>query len=230
MASANRRSAHARLATVTSLVAVVTGILLVLVGACGTDQPPAPPRSDATQAAAPQAPAVRSTPGSESPSPATSTESHVAGLPRSEPTTLSIPSIDVRSDLIDLGLQKNQEMEVPRGADYDRAGWFTESPTPGEIGPTVIAGHVDGDDGPSVFYRLGALKDGDEVTVTRADGKAATFRVYRAERYAKDDFPTERVYGNTAGPELRLITCSGGVGPDGHYLDNTVVYARLAPA
>ena len=45
--------------------------------------------------------------------------------------------------------------------------------------------------------------------------------------YPKDAFPTDRVYGPTAGPELRLITCGGSFDRSaGSYRDNTVVFAR----
>ncbi len=53
------------------------------------------------------------------------------------------------------------------------------------------------------------------------------FDVYRVERYAKSEFPTERVYGDTADPELRLITCGGALDRSGQYQDNVVAYARL---
>jgi len=37
-----------------------------------------------------------------------------------------------------------------------------------------------------------------------------------------------RVYGNTQGSELRLITCGGEFDPDNNYYsDNVVVYAEL---
>jgi len=35
------------------------------------------------------------------------------------------------------------------------------------------------------------------------------FTVTRAAAYKKNSFPTHEVYGNTKGPELRLITCDG---------------------
>ncbi|TWF76814.1 sortase family protein [Pseudonocardia hierapolitana] len=108
------------------------------------------------------------------------------------------------------------------------AGWFTLAPTPGSPGPAVIAGHVDYEGVPGVFQRLGELEPGDEVTVVRADGSTAVFSTYLVERFAKARFPTERVYGNTAGPELRLITCGGAFDTGtGHYHDNVVAYARL---
>jgi len=44
----------------------------------------------------------------------------------------------------------------------------------------------------------------------------------------KDEFPTQHVHGDTAGPVLRLITCGGDSDhPAGHYVDNMIVFARL---
>ena len=83
--------------------------------------------------------------------------------------------------------------------------------------------------GPAVFYRLGDLASGDMVDVTRADRRVARFIVYRVAEYPKDAFPTMTVYGNTTGPELRLITCGGSYNAAaGSYRDNIVAYARLA--
>jgi LPXTG-site transpeptidase (sortase) family protein len=150
-------------------------------------------------------------------------------LGASHPTRLRIPAIDVdASGVIDLGLKPDGEMEVP--TDGKAVGWYTESPTPGERGPAVLAAHVDWQ-GPGVFYDLHRLKAGDEVTVDRADGTSALFRVQRVEQYRKDQFPTLAVYGDVAGAELRLITCGGefdSVARSHH--DNIVVYAGLAQA
>jgi hypothetical protein len=62
----------------------------------------------------------------------------------------------------------------------------------------------------------------------RRDGSRVRFLVQRIARYRKAAFPTRRVYEPTHGPTLRLITCSGAFdSASGHYVDNTVVYARL---
>jgi LPXTG-site transpeptidase (sortase) family protein len=142
---------------------------------------------------------------------------------------VSVPAIGVESELITVGLRPDGTLEVPEGADYDKAAWFDGSPRPGAPGPAVIEGHVDSaENGPSVFYRLGDLTVGDDITVTREDGTTATFRVDDVQAYPKDDFPTLEVYGNTDGPELRLITCGGEFDRGtGRYVDNTVVYASL---
>jgi sortase (surface protein transpeptidase) len=154
-------------------------------------------------------------------------------LKTSAPVSISIPAIGVQSDLLHLGRSANGALEVPPpGPTYNMAGWYRYSPTPGALGPSVIAGHVDSAaDGPSVFYRLGGLHAGDEVKVTRADGRIATFKVSDVRRYEKTAFPTALVYGNTNRAALRLITCGGPFDTaTGHYADNIVVWASLVSA
>lgn len=151
-------------------------------------------------------------------------------LPASAPLVLTIPAIRVRSSLLQLGQEADGSLEVPApGPQYDQAGWYRYSPTPGSLGPAVIAGHIDSAaKGPSVFYRLGALKPHDVVQVSRADGSVAEFAVDAVRRYPKTDFPSGLVYGNTDHAALRLITCGGAFDrSSGHYVDNIVVTASL---
>ena len=51
-----------------------------------------------------------------------------------------------------LGLQADGSMQVPP-APFP-AGWYTGSPTPGELGPAVLAGHVHWNEQPGVFADL----------------------------------------------------------------------------
>lgn len=91
--------------------------------------------------------------------------------------------------MLRLGLNRDGSLQVPWKPLL--AGWFTHSPTPGQVGPAVIAGHVDSwETGPAVFYRLGSLTHGDAVMITRADGSRATFVVDAVREYRKDHFPT----------------------------------------
>ena len=143
------------------------------------------------------------------------------------PVRVAVPSLDIESRLVPLGLNESGEIEAPTR--YDRAGWFTDGVRPGQSGAAVIAGHVDSTDGPGIFYRLADLEPGAEILVEREDGSTAIFRVDRLASYPKHEFPTLEVYA-TNGRELRLITC-GGDFDDGHYRDNIVVFASLvAPA
>jgi sortase (surface protein transpeptidase) len=141
-----------------------------------------------------------------------------------------VPAIAVDSPVDQVGLNPDRTMEVPAEGTpgYAHAAWFRYSVTPGRQGPSVIIGHVDSAAaGPSVFYELGRLHPGDRADVVRADGATVTFEVTEVAVYPKDAFPTDRVYGPTPGPELRLITCGGSFDRGaGSYRDNTVVYAR----
>ena len=139
------------------------------------------------------------------------------------PTRLRIPAIHVDTALEVLHLDASGALEAPR--DYARAGWFAGAAVPGDVGPAVIAGHVDSTTGPAVFFRLNQLRPGDVLEVAR-DGGWVGFRVVEVSRYPKDRFPTARVYGPTPDPQLRLITCSGAFdSAQRSYVDNTVVYA-----
>jgi sortase (surface protein transpeptidase) len=149
-------------------------------------------------------------------------------LGRSIPVRVRIPSIGVDSGLIPLGLQSDHTLEVPPNG--FPAGWFTGAPTPGQLGPAVIAGHVHWDGSPGVFSYLERVRPGDSVTVVRRNGSVAVFTVTRVALYPKSTFPTSVVYGNIDYPGLRLITCGGLNAQTGVYDDNTVVFARLVGA
>jgi LPXTG-site transpeptidase (sortase) family protein len=141
------------------------------------------------------------------------------------PVRVLIPIIGVDADVIDLGLRKDGTLEVP--SDYAQTGWYTGRSVPGEVGPSVVVGHVDSKTGPAVFYKLRDLETGDMIEIHRSDGRVALFRVDVAELVEKDDFPTDRVYGSTAEPTLRLITCGGSFDRSaGSYRGNLIVFAE----
>jgi Sortase domain len=158
----------------------------------------------------------------------------VAGVPRqvtvpvpaSPPVRLTIPAIRVATPLVRLGRERDGSMQVP--ADFARAGWFAEGLSPGQVGPAVIAGHVDSRTGPAVFYRLRELRAGDAVEVERADGVRLRFVVEQARSFPKATFPTAEVFGPAPWAALRLVTCGGDFDRSrGSYRDNLVVFARL---
>ena len=62
-------------------------------------------------------------------------------------------------------------------------------PSPGALGPAVVAGHVTWNQAPAVFFRLAELRPGDVVQVTRTDGVVAVFEVTRVERYPQVRVP-----------------------------------------
>ncbi len=142
------------------------------------------------------------------------------------PARLRVPAIGVDTALIDLGVDAAGVLVPPVAADV--AGWFTAGPAPGSIGPALLAGHVDSQAGPGVFYRLVDLRPGDRIEVDRADGSAVSFSVVSTTRSPKTAFPTELVYAPTPVPELRLVTCGGAFDRSARsYRDNIIIEAAL---
>jgi hypothetical protein len=139
------------------------------------------------------------------------------------PTRLKVKAIGVDTKLETLRLGDDGELTPPK--DFDKAGWYADGTRPGDVGPAVIAGHVDSKRGPAVFYRLRELEAGDRIDVVRG-GRTVRFTVTSTAWYPKKKFPTDRVYGPTPDRQLRLITC-GGVYDRSlrSYRDNLVVYA-----
>jgi hypothetical protein len=151
-------------------------------------------------------------------------------LRHSMPVSIAIPAIGVHSVLLHLGVKPDGTMQVPPlQRKPSAAGWYKYSVTPGQIGTSVIEGHVDNQQGPAVFYRLGALRPGDLVNVQLADGITAVFRVTGVRQYLKSQFPARTVYRDaTRFAALRLITCGGSFDyATSQYLSSTVVFAFL---
>ncbi|MET8630337.1 class F sortase [Kitasatospora sp. NPDC004669] len=149
-------------------------------------------------------------------------------LASSPPTRLLIPSVGVDAPVTGLGLNSDGTVQVPSADRADEVGWYRNGPTPGETGPAVLIGHLDTKYGPAVFQRLPELRPGELIHIRRADGGSADFKVRALLQAAKDHFPTETVYGDTPTPALRLITCGGRIGSDGHWTDNIIVLADPA--
>ena len=197
-------------------LAATGGVLALALPAAAPAAAPA-----ASLAAAPTAPSPAGEPAPLAVAAGTTADGSAA------PARVRVPSIDVDSRLVRLSLDEERVLVPP--ADFGRAGWFAEGPAPGSIGPAVIAGHVDSYEGPAVFFRLAELTPGDEVLVDRVDGTTARFEVRAVDRYPKDAFPTEQVYGPTPLAELRLITCGGEFDrKERSYRDNVVVTAVLS--
>jgi hypothetical protein len=150
-------------------------------------------------------------------------------LHRSFPVSVDIPAIGVHSQLLSLGVNADGTVQVPPlTTSADEAAWLKYSATPGQIGASVIEGHVDSYRGPAVFFRLGALHPGDIIDVTLADGDTGIFRVTGVREYLKDKFPANVIYSDANYAALRLITCGGAFDyTTGHYLSSTVVFASL---
>lgn len=189
--------------------AVTASAVLLLSGGHAEE----PPRPSAAQSLSPSARPTHPT---------------VRGLPPADPVRLRIAAIGVDAPMAPVGLDAAGELRTPPRDKPDLAGWYGDGTTPGSVGTAIVAGHVDTPTGdPGVFYHLGALTKGATIEISRTDRKTAVFTVRALELYERKNFPSEKVYGSSGRPELRLITCGGDYTKDTGYLSNIVVYATL---
>ncbi|MFI8946029.1 class F sortase [Streptomyces sp. NPDC053750] len=152
----------------------------------------------------------------------------VPPLPPADPVRIRIGAIDVDAPMTRVGLDAAGALRTPPGDEPGLAGWYGDGTPPGSAGTAVATGHVDTPTGdPGVFYNLGTLSEGDTIEISRTDRRTAVFAVRAVELYDRKKFPSEKVYGSSGRPELRLITCGGGYSKRTGYLGNVVVYATL---
>jgi hypothetical protein len=203
-----RGRARVRLAGLAGVSLVFGGAIAMLVAVLAQQHAPAPAASAAGAIG----------PGAKGPA-----------LHHSPPVSVAIPAIGVRSSLLHLGRDQDGTMAVPNlSTSANEAAWYKYSVTPGQLGTSVIEGHVDSYRGPAVFFRLGALRPGNRINVGLADGITAVFLVTGVREYAKDKYPANTIYEPANFAALRLITCGGGFdAATGHYLGSVVVYASL---
>lgn len=205
-------------------------------GAIPSEEEPEPPASSAPDASESEVPGQdASEPDASEPDAGSEQEVDSAAepvsMPRSTPTRVRIPRINVDAEIMKLGIDDDGRIEVPPLERAQLAGWYRHGPSPGEVGNAVVVGHVDSYAiGPAVFFELGALKPGDTIEVVRKHGDLATFTVDGVSSYPKEEFPTSLVYGPSDRASLRLVTCGGTFdNAQREYRDNVIVFATLDP-
>ena len=234
-----RRAPGVTRALVATAVLLVVGVVALVLGLRNTPASLGPPTPAAAPAVTTASPLTSTSPGGAAslgipPPRSTRATSAPAGndigtfLDASEPSSIEIPSIGVRSTtFVPLHVQGDGTISVPGTA--QEVGLYDDGPTPGQLGPAVVAAHVDTPSGvPGVFFELGKVKAGDVVRVSRRDGTHLTFRVDRVAAYPKAQFPTELVYkGDFTKSEIRLVTCGGPTDSRNEYRDNVIVFGHL---
>ncbi len=161
--------------------------------------------------------------------PPTSTPDPMAAA--GQPTRLEIPAIGVDAPVELVGLTPERAMDVPKG--WMNAGWYRNGFLPGELGNSVIAGHLDtSTGGPAVFWDLGQLVPGDEVHVTYEDGSRRSFVVEASKIYDHDAEGAiiESIFGKSLTADLNLVTCDGAWDHGAAtYAKRLVVFTTLMP-
>ena len=151
----------------------------------------------------------------------------LVALPAS-PARLLIPALGIDAAVEPVGLEKDGTMAMP--AHVQEAGWLRTGARPGEIGNSVIAGHLDTVSGaPALFIHLSRLRAGQRVMIRDARGSLFTFEVTAVRRYQLSAFPLFAVFGPSKESRLQLVTCAGRYRPGLGYSERIVVFTRLLP-
>lgn len=145
--------------------------------------------------------------------------------PIAEPVQLEIPRLGSAASVEYVGLDDQRRMDVPK--DAANVAWYKFGARPGEVGNAVLAGHLDSETGPAVFYDLESLEPGNTIFVTDSAGARHEFRVTDKQTYAHDKFPMDEVFGASDKRRLNLITCEGQFDAAAkNYSHRTVVYTE----
>jgi sortase A len=143
------------------------------------------------------------------------------------PVKVTIPALGVSANVQDVGLADDGSMGVPVG--FDDVAFYDLGVDPGQAGYAAFTGHISSTAAPGVFYNIDQLGPGNTIHVFGDDGTELVFIVQEVDRYQADNFPLDRIFGNTDQAGLVLITCTGDWDPAAHlFSDRVVVYATLA--
>jgi sortase A len=151
-------------------------------------------------------------------------------VPRTEvgfPVRIVIPKIDLDTEVEQVGITYKGNMSTPKS--ISNTGWYKYGTVPGEIGSSVIDGHVDnGFNMPGVFSELKKLSPGDDIYVRTDKKEELHFVVVEKEVYPFKEVPLQKLFNRNDLSRLNLITC------DGEWIDEEqtdenrlVVYAKL---
>lgn len=135
---------------------------------------------------------------------------------------LVIPAIGVNAEVVTKGVTADGVMEDPKGP--WEVAWYNFSALPNRVGNIVMAGHLDYVNvGAAVFYKLGSLKEGDEVVINLANGETATYRVTTVASYNASTAPVQEIVGPTPVETVTMITCGGSFNRSTREYDSRVI-------
>ncbi len=162
-----------------------------------------------------------------SPSPLTTPTPDPTKVEVSPPAKIEIPNLGLFADVVPVGVDAQNVMEVPK--DTKQVGWYSLGKKPGELGGAIMTAHYDTTTGkPAIFYNLRRLNPGDLIYVKMENQEELLFQVQDVVSHPTKTFPTDLIYGDIADKQLILITCDGVWNPlDKSYAKRLVVFATL---
>ncbi len=186
-------------------------LLLIVLAGCQSGSPP-----DATKSEKPKQ-TETTTSSSSTPSEKVDEEAFI-------PTRITIPTLDVKANIEVVGKDKQGRMDVPKQT--DQVAWYKYGAKAGQTGNVVLAGHLDDQEGPAVFYDLAKMKKGQRIEVTGKTGQQVSYVVTNVMSYPVDEAPVGSIFGATVMNKLTLISCIGTFSESKGYDQRLVVTAE----
>jgi len=143
-------------------------------------------------------------------------------VPADQPQEIIISNISVDGYIQKIGVDQNNQMAVPNNIHL--AGWYTNSVKPGNLGLSMIDGHMLGRYNDAIFKDLINLKPGNTFSIIYGDNSEKLFAVKEVKLLSVND---ATIYLNTKDPniksQLNLITCGGNFDRNSQTYDKRVV-------
>ena len=134
---------------------------------------------------------------------------------------LKIPAIGVNAPVEVKSVDAEGVMEDPSSP--DAVAWYDFTSRPEDGGNAVFAGHLDyAGVGPAVFWELGSVAKGDEVTVTQPDGRVFTYQITSVRSVPADSDASDIVAPSDVA-RITIITCDGSFDPSSQEYDQRVI-------
>jgi len=142
------------------------------------------------------------------------------------PRKIEIPSIGVGGCIQKVGVDEANAIAVP--SNIHLAGWYVDSVKPGEVGTSIIAGHVRGRYKGGSFVGLSLVKLGALILFQNGDGSWRDFMVESAATYTVAE-GNAQLFAESEDDmsRLTLITCEGQPDSEGKYPERVFVKAIL---
>jgi hypothetical protein len=139
-----------------------------------------------------------------------------------DPKYIRLPTIQTEGFIQNVGVDQHKEMAAPNNIHF--AGWFADSVRPGQIGLSIIDGHVDGREEAGIFRWLDDLKVHNEYSIEMGDGSLKRYQVKDVVTVDAQEAASALFSQNPdIKSQLNLITCGGSFDQQSRQYDKRVI-------
>lgn len=150
-----------------------------------------------------------------------------------QPRFITVPVLGIdKARVLSVGVKSNGELDTPRNI-HD-AGWYKKSAMPGSGSSALLLdGHNGGPTKGGIFEKLPELKQNDEITIERGDGKQFTYRVEEVKTLTVDELNSGGMKrmsesANDVAEGLNIISCTGNWVPALNTYDQRITIRAVA--